>query len=104
MASVNDFITFLNSSLGLKIPVLPLTGFPAFVVALWKRGVLNWSPGSSIPSILKVDVSKSNPLDIPIGAGSVKAVDASILTSGGAMGSPPKRAPLGASLPTLSSE
>ena len=84
--TVDDLMSFLNSKLGLKIPLLPLTGFPAFVMNLWKRAVLNWSPADGVPSSVSIELTP--PLTITMGGGDVTATAASILVRTGSPSSP----------------
>ena len=82
MALVNDLMVYLNSQFSLRLPTLPLTGFPQFMVNLWYRITVNWSQGDQVPAVVQVDLT--NPLVIPLGGGSVQAVAASILVNTGA--------------------
>jgi hypothetical protein len=83
MATVNDLMGYLNSHFSLRLPVLPLTGFPQFMVNLWNRLTLNWSQDDPVPRVVRVAVDSTNPLVIPLGGGSVQGVAASILVNAG---------------------
>ncbi|WP_434625683.1 hypothetical protein [Azospirillum sp. B2RO_4] len=99
---VNDLMTFLNSRLGLSIPLLPLSGFPRFMVAIWQLLVDGWEPGDGLPTdsppggspeasgqaVVQTDVSGDNPFPIPIGGTAVEAI-ALWIEIGPPPGSPP---------------
>ncbi len=88
MAIVNDLMVYLNNKFSFGLPMLPLTGFPQFMVTLWNRVTTNWSQGGQVPTVVQIDVDNSNPLIIPIGGGTVQAVAASILVQTGGAHSP----------------
>jgi hypothetical protein len=88
MAIVNDLMVYLNTKFSFGLPILPLAGFPQFMVTLWNRVTTNWSQGAQVPAVVQIAVDSSNPLIIPMGGGTVEAVAASILIQTGGSHSP----------------
>lgn len=62
--SLNTFFQHLNSTFGLNIPLLPLTGWPGWVVTLWNTMIP--TPGSPPPTT--VDIPGTWPPSPPVAA------------------------------------
>ncbi|MFT5867036.1 MAG: hypothetical protein ACI82I_002792 [Gammaproteobacteria bacterium] len=82
MSTVNDLMKYLNKTLSLILPVLPLSSVTAALTSLWSSSVKGWIDGTSPPST--VDVSLPNPIILPIAGGKVQIVEAHILITDGA--------------------
>ena len=57
---VNDVIQWLNAAFGLRIPTLPLTGWPAVIKTLWSMFIggsppLPWPPEGNPPWIIPIE-------------------------------------------------
>lgn len=88
MATVNDFMKFLNDRLGVNIPLLPLKGFPAFLTDLWKAAVRGWTRDQQqLPGEVEIDLGQSG-LPMPLGRGEVTIDRASIRIRDGSPSSP----------------
>lgn len=56
MSILNDLMVWLNQQIpGIRLPVLPLTGWIASMVQLWNLPV-NWQPSQGMPSRVAVEV------------------------------------------------
>ncbi|MGY9045680.1 hypothetical protein P775_00950 [Puniceibacterium antarcticum] len=76
MSTVNDLMTYLNKSLALVLPVLPLGRWTAALTSLWSAPVENWADGEPVPAI--VDVVLPVPITMPIAGGKLQMSEAHI--------------------------
>ena len=57
---VNDVMQWLNTRFGLRIPMLPLTGWPAVIKTLWNMFIggsppTPWPPEHALPWIIPIE-------------------------------------------------
>lgn len=57
MHTVNSLIEWLNETLGLELPTLPLAGAPAIVQVLWEMYIVGDFPSGPMPWSVSIDGS-----------------------------------------------
>lgn len=53
--TVNSVMEWLNDQFGLKLPTLPLDGWPAVLKSLWNMLILGHIPSGPLPWNIKID-------------------------------------------------
>ena len=66
LTTINALMQWLNHTFGLRLPLLPLTGWPSWCEALWNL-TINWTPPS--PSTPPFVIPVHAGWQIPTGSG-----------------------------------
>lgn len=77
MSTVNDLMKYLNRTLSLGLPVLPLNRWTRALTALWKARVSNWTADETPPPDVQVELPE--PLNIPVAGATLQMSQAHIL-------------------------
>jgi hypothetical protein len=87
--TVNSVMEWLNSLFGLRIPLLPLSGWPEFFRNLWRKFVAGPLPDPKQPLPWRIDVEGNFEGLLP--EGNTLSVNATILVEAKDFGSPDRK-------------
>jgi hypothetical protein len=87
MSTVNDLMKYLNKTLSLLLPVLPLNKWTTALTNLWAANVTGWDGKDTPPDTVEVDLP--SPINIAVGGGQLQMSQAHISIT---QTTPPNRA------------